>query len=252
MKEHLTELVWVIDAGEEAAPFAQDVARAYNAAVEAIRGIEGERVQMTTVVAGETPKVLYAGKDASKLASMTKRAYAPHGESTLPGALRGAIDATGERLYREVEEERPSKVAVAVISLGKKDAGDDAEELALSIAHQRDIYNWTFLYLGFGVAAVKQAAAIGIGGDCAVGFSADADGIASGFEAVARAMRGLVSDHLPEDWRKGVVKRARKPAAKKSVAKKSGAQKAAAKKAPAKAKQEKPAPQADKADQSEA
>lgn len=218
MKEHLTELVWVLDAPKEAEGLASGVLRGYNKAVAALCELPGE-MRLTTVIAGEEPRFLYQGKDAAAVTALTKRIYKAKETCDLAAALRAAIDGVGVRLSKTPEEERPSKVVLAVLSLGKAGIGGD-DELIQSIAHQRDVYNWSFLFLGAGGSGAKKGEALGIGGDWACGFASDESGAESAMEAVAKAMEGLIGDSLAPDWKKGVAKRAKKPKAKRTAGKK--------------------------------
>jgi len=75
------------------------------------------------------------------------------------------------------------------------------------ITHQKEKYNWEFLFIGANIDAVETASKFGIGADHAANYHADAQGTSVLFDAVSETvccMRAAPSAPLAADWKKKI------------------------------------------------
>lgn len=88
----------------------------------------------------------------------------PEGGTPLIDAFVKTIDETGARLSRLDEKDRPSRVLFVVITDGEENASvlHTKKDVSDRVNHQRDRYNWQFIYLGANQDAIREASQYGI------------------------------------------------------------------------------------------
>ncbi len=126
----------------------------------------------------------------------------PRGMTALLDAVGRAINDVGERLAALPEEARPGVVVFAVITDGHENSSREFSkaEVREMIAHQRNVYNWQFTFLGADAAAFDEASALGISPDAAARY--DRSNIAAAYHVVSQSVgrvRRCAADHVPAD-----------------------------------------------------
>lgn len=88
----------------------------------------------------------------------------PRGWTPLCDALCKAIDNTGKRFRDCIATDRPSRVLFIIITDGAENASKQFKRADVQhrISHQRDHYNWQFVYMGANQDAYQEAASYGI------------------------------------------------------------------------------------------
>src|SRR5882672_2117229 len=88
----------------------------------------------------------------------------PRGNTPLFDALGRAITATGERLAKIPEDQRPASVVFVYQTDGQENASQDwtKQRVSEAIKRQQDDYQWVFVALGVGADAANEAQALGI------------------------------------------------------------------------------------------
>lgn len=102
----------------------------------------------------------YVGIDVNDLPTFK---YHPDSMTALNDGCGIAIDNTGKWLAEMNEEDRPSKVLVAVFTDGMENASKEytLKQVKEKIEHQEKVYNWTFMYLGTDITTTKMAEDLG-------------------------------------------------------------------------------------------
>jgi len=102
----------------------------------------------------------YVGIDVNDL---PKFEYNPTSMTALNDGCGVAIDNTGKWLAEMKEEDRPSKVLVAVFTDGMENASKEytLKQVKDKIEHQEKVYSWTFMYLGTDITTTKMADDLG-------------------------------------------------------------------------------------------
>lgn len=103
---------------------------------------------------------VFVGKDVNDIEEFK---YSPDGMTAMNDGLGVAIDNTGKWLAAMKEEDRPSKVLVAVFTDGLENSSKEytLKQVKDMIEHQEKVYNWTFLYLGTDITTTKMADDLG-------------------------------------------------------------------------------------------
>ncbi len=130
------------------------------------------------------------------LAPMALADFEPRGSTALYDALGQAIDDLGQCLAAMPEAERPGNVVMAVLTDGEENASTryTRKQVADRIQHQREVYDWTLLFLGADFDVDKVADGLNIAKDSRARFAKSAEGMADGML--------LVSERVSEKRRK--------------------------------------------------
>lgn len=111
---------------------------------------------------------------------------APRGITALYDALGKFIKRTGHSLSSIVEENRPSKVLIIVITDGQENASRDytASEIRKMVELQEKIYSWDFVYLGANQDALLEGEKFGNQRSKSLTYEANTQGVNAAFEVL--------------------------------------------------------------------
>lgn len=130
--------------------------------------------------------------------------FVPRGMTALYDAQGKTIIELGRELEAMVENERPSRVIVVTITDGMNNASKEftRAKIAEMVQHQRDLYNWDFVFLGANQDAVKVATAMNFAPDSAMSYAQTQGGVMNTMAAVSNYVgqsrmgrRAAFSDH---------------------------------------------------------
>lgn len=118
-------------------------------------------------------------KPLTDVPALTDETYRPRGNTALLDAIGRTIVSLGETLAQTPEDERPSKVIVMILTDGLENASQEYEQakIAAMITHQKERYNWDFVFLGANQDAVLTAAKFGIKRDLALTYQPTPQGV---------------------------------------------------------------------------
>lgn len=119
----------------------------------------------------------------------------PRGNTPLLDAMAATIDNTGKRLARIPAEERPAGVLFVVITDGQENASKHTtrKDVFERVTHQRETYNWQFVYLGANQDSFKEASQLGFYQGHTINYAANAIGTRNVGEALATNTLGYTS-----------------------------------------------------------
>jgi Mg-chelatase subunit ChlD len=177
MNTNLTEIVFIIDRSGSMGGLESDTIGGYNAFLEKQRQMKDKTI-VTTVLFDDRYELLWNGIDAEKI-KLTSEEYYVGGSTALLDAVGKTILDVGYRLSHTMEEDRPSKVIFVIITDGMENSSREFtySKVRELIRHQREKYNWEFVFLGANIDAVREADSIGICEDNAYNFEATGEGV---------------------------------------------------------------------------
>ncbi len=119
--------------------------------------------------------------------------YVPRASTALNDAIGRTIDTMGKRLAAMKEEDRPSKVVIAIFTDGMENASTDYTESQISamIKHQQDKYSWEFLFLAANQDAIVTARRMNIRAGNASSVLNSQLGMNSSSTAMSRKMKAI-------------------------------------------------------------
>lgn len=180
MKEDLTYIVVVLDRSGSMRGVKADTIGGVNGFIEKQKTAPGQAL-FTLIQFASAPETTVNGMPIKDVALLTDTTYQPTGSSTsLYDAIGMTIDSVGAKLAALPESERPGKVLVMIQTDGCENSSHlySRNRVAEMIKHQRDKYDWDFVFVGASEIAVRDAVALGIPKDWTEQYAATPAGTA--------------------------------------------------------------------------
>ena len=178
MSRHdLTDISFVLDRSGSMNSIKAATVEAFNGFLTSQRTGTGT-AQVTLVQFDDQYDVIYQAHPIQKTPLLTDQTYQPRGSTALLDAMGRTIIATGERLRKLSENERPGSVVFVTLTDGYENASREytLQRINEMIREQRDKYAWQFIFLGANQDAIATAAQMGVSAGQAMTFSASPEG----------------------------------------------------------------------------
>lgn len=204
MNDQLSELVCVMDRSGSMDSIRSDAIGGFNSFLADQKRGPGD-ARLTLVLFDHEYQVRYDNAPIEGVQPLDGESYVPRGRTALLDAVGQAIDSAGQRLADTPEAERPGKVIVAILTDGLENASTyySRSRIAEMIQHQREIYDWEFLFLGANMDAIQEAQSMSIPDSNAMSFAATGEGVTQAYGAMNRATRSLRKRRsLKSDWQR--------------------------------------------------
>lgn len=206
MREHLTEIVFILDRSGSMSGLEQDTIGGFNSMIEQQKAAEGEAL-ISTVLFDNVCEVLHDRVNVKDIRPMTDRDYRVRGCTALLDAIGGAIHHIGNVHKYARPEDVPEHTLFVITTDGIENASRRyrSEKVKQMIERQKSKYGWEFLFLGANMDAVETASRFGIDADHAVNYQCDREGTALNYEVVSEAICSVrCSAPLRADWKKRI------------------------------------------------
>ncbi len=206
MNKNLTEMVFILDRSGSMSGLEADTVGGYNSLMEKQRKEDGEAV-VTTVLFDDQYEMIHDHADIKKVKPMDSKTYYARGCTALLDAIGKTINHVGNRYKYAPDSEVPGKTMVVIITDGYENASREfqLDKVRSMIEHQKQKYNWEFLFLGANIDAVKTAGAYGITPDRAVTYEADTEGTRMNFKAVSDTVSCMrAAQPIASDWKRDI------------------------------------------------
>ena len=189
MKNHLTEIVFILDRSGSMSGLEGDTIGGFNAMIAKQKSEPGE-AYISTVLFDNRSEVIHDRVSLDKIAPMTDKEYYVRGCTALLDAVGGAIHHIGNVHKYARKEDVPEKTLFIITTDGMENASKryDYRKVKEMIERQKDKYGWEFLFLGANIDAAREAARFGIGEDKAVTYRSDSVGTRLNYEVLADAV----------------------------------------------------------------
>lgn len=129
----------------------------------------------------------YAMRSVRELPTLT---LVPRGWTPLYDAIGTVITQVGERYSGLSEDQRPEKVVFVIVTddLDNRSREYTRKRVADMIAHQRERYNWQFVFLGANMDALEVAASFNIPVAGAATYTSTGTGVRNAFGGMSTAL----------------------------------------------------------------
>ena len=148
-----------------------DTIGGFNSLITKQQKEEGEAI-VSTVLFDDQTEVIHDRVKIEKVEKMTDKDYYVRGCTALLDAIGGAIHHIGNVHKYAREEDRPAKTLFVITTDGMENASRKytLNKVKTMIEHQKEKYNWEFLFLGANIDAIEVAGKMGIAASHAVNF----------------------------------------------------------------------------------
>ncbi len=115
----------------------------------------------------------------------------PRGSTALLDAIGRTIKKMGQDFAALPEDERPDMVIVAIVTDGYENASREYQHSQVMelISHQRDVYKWTFVFLGANQDAIATGTSLGISASNAISYASNSRGVGSVYQSLSRNLK---------------------------------------------------------------
>lgn len=163
MKKDFTRIMIVLDRSGSMQSILESTIAGYNEFVTEQAKLDGE-CRVSVRLFDNKHDVLFDNVDVKDVPLLDTRTFVPRNTTALYDAVGMAVTDLGQELALLEEDQRPEKVMVVVITDGHENASKDwtADRVKSAIEHQRNVYNWTFVFIGGGIDAKAAADSLSI------------------------------------------------------------------------------------------
>jgi uncharacterized protein YegL len=133
----------------------------------------GEAKLTLVKFASEVREPVYIDRPIGQVEPLNLNTYVPNGMTALYDAIGQTIDLTGVRLAEMPEAERPEQVLIVIQTDGEENQSYkySLEKIQSMIKHQKDVYNWDFIFMGQGIDSFAVSKNLGINAKSTFDFS---------------------------------------------------------------------------------
>lgn len=191
MRQDYAEITFVLDRSGSMESTKADAEGGFNQFIEDQRKVPGE-CRVTLAQFDTEHEIVYADR---LIAEVPKLTLLPRGGTALLDAIGRTIIAIGDRLSKMDETKRPGKVFFVIVTDGGENSSREftPAKIAEMIKHQRETYNWQFIFLGANQDAITIARNLNISnqaGSNVLHFAANSRGTSRSYDAVSRGVSG--------------------------------------------------------------
>jgi len=163
MKIGLTNIVFILDKSGSMGFCKDDVIGGFNTCLKEQQELKGEAL-MSVVLFSDVIDDLSEITDIKHFEPLTNETYIPCGLTALHDAVGQTIVKLGNILNSKPETERPEKVIIIIMTDGHENASKEysAETVKELVEHQKEKYNWEFIYLGANQDAKANSRSVGV------------------------------------------------------------------------------------------
>jgi uncharacterized protein YegL len=191
MRNDFTFIAVLLDKSGSMSHLTNDTIGGYNAFLKGQKEAPGDAV-ITLVQFDDKFETTYANVPVKEAAELNSTTYVTRGGTALNDAVARLVDETGEKLAAMPEDERPAKVLIVILTDGEENqsriyAGEiGRQQVMAKVQHQREVYNWEFMFLGANMDAIKVAETYGVAAKSAMSFSPTSAGTSELYKSMSK------------------------------------------------------------------
>lgn len=177
-----SEIICIIDRSGSMASIASDAIGGFNTFLEDQKKVKGDTT-LTFVQFDTQYEIVHENTPLNDVPILDNSTFQPKGATALLDAVGKTIDNTGKRLSNTPEGNRPDKIIVAILTDGEENSSKqyNLSKIKEMIQHQKEKYQWEFIFLGANQDAFAEAAKIGIDVKDTFNFAATSKGVRSAY-----------------------------------------------------------------------
>ena len=184
-----SEIICIIDRSGSMTSIAKDAIGGFNTFLEEQKRIPGE-ASLTFIQFNTEYEVVHENMPLNNVPVLDENTFRPRGATALLDAVGKTIDNTGKRLADMSEENRPDKVIVAILTDGQENSSTqyNRSKVKEMIQHQKEQYQWEFIFLAANQDAFAEAISLGINTKDTFNFQATSVGTRSAYKNMSNAV----------------------------------------------------------------
>ena len=211
MKTNLTELVFILDRSGSMGGLESDTIGGFNSMLAKQQAEPGE-ARITTVLFDDKYEVLHDRHDIKAVSPISEKEYFVRGSTALLDAVGKTIHKIANAQKQSKPECRADKVLFVITTDGMENASREFtyDRIKSMVEHEKEKYDWEFIFLGANIDAVDVANHFGIDRSRAQNFHNDSEGVQLNYrvlnEAVAMFRKAPMRAKLATNWNEEIEK----------------------------------------------
>ena len=199
MKPNYIDLTFITDRSGSMITIKSDAEGGFNAFIADQKKLTDKNILVNHYLFDDRYEVLYENKPINEVQQFE---LFPGGCTALYDAIGKTLNARGAYFASLDESERPEKVAVIIITDGYENNSKEftQEQIRKMITHQREVYNWEFIFLAANQDAITTGTNLGISSDSSMSFDNNAAGVKNVYTSLSRNFSSYASaaccDHI--------------------------------------------------------
>jgi uncharacterized protein YegL len=188
-KENFTSINVIIDASGSMSGLSHDTIGNFNSFLKEQKEFPGEAV-FTLCTFNTDYRLPHDFVKIASVPSLDAKTYIPQGGTALLDAMGSTIDSVGRKLAALPEAERPSKVIFLIITDGHENSSKrySPDQIKSMVEHQKDTYNWEFVFMGANIDAIAAGVDLGISMHNTMNYAATPAGTADLYKGISSSM----------------------------------------------------------------
>lgn len=190
-KENLTSINVIIDQSGSMGHLTKDTIGGFNKFLAEQKDVPGEAL-FTLCLFATDYRLVHDCVKIGDVPELNERTYRPGGGTALLDALGTTIDEVGKKLATLADDERPSKVIFLIITDGEENMSKvyhEQNRIKDMVTHQREKYNWEFVFMGANIDAISAGTNLGISMNNTMNYNATAAGTKGLYQNVSDSLR---------------------------------------------------------------
>jgi uncharacterized protein YegL len=192
MKKNLTELVFLLDRSGSMGGLEEDTINGYNEMLKKQLTEPGEAI-ITTVLFDSEFELLHDRLNLREALPITDKEYYVRGSTALLDAIGLSISKIVNNIKQKKESEKPERVIFIITTDGEENSSREYsfKKINKMITHQKEKYDWEFIFLGANIDAIATARRFGISEDRASNYHADKIGTQLSYQVLNETVSNL-------------------------------------------------------------
>lgn len=186
MKKDYCHVSILLDRSGSMHSIKSDVVGGFNTFIDEQKKVPGEMsVTLMSFASHQDTKTIYDMVKLPVVQLLTDESYHPGGNTALNDAFAKLILETGVKLQEITEDERPEKVLFLCITDGQENDSREHTNATIKdmITHQKEKYNWEFIYIGANQDSFAEAEMRGI--KRSMNYKSDSEGTRGMYAAMS-------------------------------------------------------------------
>lgn len=163
MKKDYCDITVLLDKSGSMAGVVSDTIGGINSFIDKQKAVNGN-CRLSIYQFDDFLETTYQSCDIQTAPKLSPENYQTRGNTALLDAIGKTIIALGQRFEAFTENEKPDKVVFVIQTDGEENASKEytTDKVFDMISHQKDKYNWQFIFMGANQDAIKTANSYGI------------------------------------------------------------------------------------------
>jgi uncharacterized protein YegL len=194
MKKGKSEVIIVLDRSGSMSKIKSDVEGGFKTFIDKQKKEPGECL-VSLYQFDDKYETVYEARDINSVSELT---LVPRGNTALLDAMGRTIDAVGARLACTRENDRPESVIILIMTDGEENWSTEYTKNTIKemIQHQREKYNWHFVFVGANQDAILTGGDYGISRGTSLSFTNDTKSVQNTFHVLNKGVSCMRSSNV--------------------------------------------------------